>query len=184
MTAKATCQQHSQQPGQQVPWKNLGVRLIVFHCPLPLSLFDCSQLEVCCKEIHLDFVVDILNICYFRHTSSSYKYIPRKSHHKYVIFFRASHCGSMATNLTRIHEDVGSIPGLTQWVKDWYFHELWYRSQTWLRSHFAVAVAKAYSCNSDSTPRLGTSICYKCSPKRKILKVTFFSNLLFLTILK
>ena len=27
---------------------------------------------------------------------------------------RSSHCGSAETNLTSIHEDVGSIPGLAQ----------------------------------------------------------------------
>ena len=44
-------------------------------------------------------------------------------------------------NLTGIREDVGSIPSLAQWVRIWHCRELWYRSQMWLRSYVAVAVA-------------------------------------------
>ena len=36
-----------------------------------------------------------------------------KKHHIW-----SSHLGSAETNLTSIHEDPGSIPGLTQWVED------------------------------------------------------------------
>ena len=46
--------------------------------------------------------------------------------------------GQRFMNVTSTHEDVGWIPGLTQWVKDC---ELWCRLQTRLRSGVAVAVA-------------------------------------------
>ena len=46
-------------------------------------------------------------------------------------------------------------------------HELWCRSQTWLRFCIAVAVVQASSCSSISTPSLGTSICCGCSPKKQ-----------------
>ena len=36
-----------------------------------------------------------------------------------------------------------------------------------LRSGVAVAVVKACSCSSESTPSLGTSICHKWHPKKR-----------------
>ena len=62
-------------------------------------------------------------------------------------------------NPITIHKDVGSIPGLVQWVKEPHCSQLWCRSQTQLRSCVPVAVAQAGSYSSDLTPRLETSTC-------------------------
>ena len=39
----------------------------------------------------------------------------------------SSHCGSVVTNLPSVHEDVGSIPGSAQWVRDPSLLWLWCR---------------------------------------------------------
>ena len=44
-----------------------------------------------------------------------------------TLIIRSSYCGSKEKNLTSTHEDAGSIPGLTQWVKDPALLWLWCR---------------------------------------------------------
>ena len=80
----------------------------------------------------------------------------------WLIGLRTQHC---------LHEDVGLILGLRIWC----CCKLWHRSQIQLRSSFAIAVVKACSCSSNSTPSPGTSICcrcYRCGHKKKTNKQT------------
>ena len=55
---------------------------------------------------------NFLSLCPYKHTKS-----PGDKHSE-IFIVGSSHCGSAETNLTRIHEDAGSIPGLAQWLKD------------------------------------------------------------------
>jgi len=76
-----------------------------------------------------------------------------------------------------LYEDVGLIPGLTQWVKDPSIaRDRW---QMWLRTGVAMAVAQARSCSSNATPSPRTSICCRSSWKTKKIVIKIFTSLIF-----
>ena len=88
-------------------------------------------------------------------------------------------------NLTRICEDVGMIPVLLSGLRIWHCCELWYRSQTWLGSSVAVAVAQTGSCGSNSTPgplawelpyAMGTALKSEKKKKPQLKKLTLTFN--------
>ena len=90
--------------------------------------------------------------------------VPRRKYLDFKTAQRHSHCGSVVTNPSRSWvQSLASFSGL----RIPHCHELWCRSQTWLRSFVAVAVACVGNCSSDSTPGLVPSICCRCSPEKK-----------------
>ena len=79
----------------------------------------------------------------------------------------SSSCGSAIMNPTSIHK--GAVPSLAllSGLRIQCCRELQHRSQMWLGSCIAVAVTVASSCSSGWTPSLGTSICHRCSSKKR-----------------
>ena len=82
-------QQGSQKRGE-------GKELLFGDCFFPMANFSFRR-----------FRLLGLRVCYVALVSMVLYLFHRKR-------FRSSHCGSAGTNLTRIHEDAGSIPGLDQ----------------------------------------------------------------------
>ena len=68
---------------------------------------------------------------------------------------------------TRNHEVAVRSLAQPSGLRIWCCRELWCRSQTRLGFFIAVAVAQAGSYSSYQTPRLGTSICCGCGPKKQ-----------------
>ena len=74
------------------------------------------------------------------------------------------------------HKPSSGILFILLWLNGlriWHYYKLQHRMQMWLGSGIAVAVAQAGSCISNSVPRLGTSICCRCGPKKEKKKKEF-----------
>ena len=88
-------------------------------------------------------------------------------------------------NSTSIHEDVGLIPGLSQWVKESGIDTTGGMGcRCSLDEVLPWLWCRMGSCSFDMTPGPGTSICHRCGCKktekkylwRTLLVLKFFSN--------
>ena len=69
-----------------------------------------------------------------------------------------------------LYEDMGSTPGLVQWVKDLVLLQAALKFTDGLRSGVAGTVAQACGWSSNSTPSPGTYMChfYGCKNEEKV----------------
>ena len=72
----------------------------------------------------------------------------------------------LRTRLVSTRMQIRFLASLTG-LRIWCCCELWCRSQTQLESGIALAVVLSGSHSSKLAPTLGTSICHRCSPKKR-----------------
>ena len=77
-----------------------------------------------------------------------------------IVWLGAPIVAQWLTNLTRNHEDVGSIPGLAQWVRD--LALLW--AVVWVAD--GARIPHYCGCGVGQWPKLRLDICHEYSPKK------------------
>ena len=75
------------------------------------------------------------------------------------------------TNPTRNCEVAGSIPGLTEWVKDLALPQAVVQVADVAQIQCGCGCGTGHSCSSNSTPSLGTCVCYGSGHKKEKKKV-------------
>ena len=79
-------------------------------------------------------------------------------------------------NLTHIHEDVGSVPGLASGLRIRCYHELWYLVADVARIWHCYGSGVGNGVSSNLTPILGTAICGGSALKRQKTNKQTYGN--------